>query len=103
MHPYLRALVITAVAMLIAGGLVAIALIGRDTTVSVLSLLGAGIVAVVMGGWLFWQSWAWSQRIWRQGSSGRALGVAVIGGVAIVGAGLALAASVILLLTFGLG
>jgi len=68
MHPYLRILVIALVAMIIAGALVALALAGRNTMLSVFALLAAGLVAVVMGGLLFVQSWVWSQRL---GGSGR--------------------------------
>ena len=103
MHPYLRILVVAAVAVIVAGALVAIALAGRNTTVSVLALLGAGIITVVVGLVLFWQSWIWSQRTWRGGSAGRSLGIAVVGGLAVVLAGVALAGTVILLFTFGLG
>jgi len=38
MHPYLRVLVAAIVAMIIAGGLVAVALAGRNTTLSVVAL-----------------------------------------------------------------
>jgi hypothetical protein len=103
MHPYLRILVVGAVAMIVAGALVALALVGRDTTVSVLALLGATLIGVVMGLLVFWQSWVWSQRIWRDGSSGRSLGIALVGGLAVVLAAVALAGAAILLMTFGLG
>ncbi len=103
MHPYLRMVVIAFVAMIIAGALVALALVGRNTTLSVLALLAAGLVAVVMGGLLFVQSWVWSQRSWREGSRGQALAMALAGGVAIVVASVAAAGSVVLLLTFFLG
>ena len=103
MHPYLRVLVVAAVAVIVAGALVALALAGRSTTISVLALLGAGLIAVGIGLDLFWQSWVWSQRTWRAGSAGRSLGIAIVGGLAVVLAGLALAGTAILLLTFGLG
>jgi hypothetical protein len=103
MHPYLRVLIVAAVAVIVAGALVALALAGRNTTISVLALLGAGVIAVVVGLILFWQSWIWSQRTWRAGSTGRSLGIALVGGLAVVLAGLALAGTTILLFTFGLG
>ena len=103
MHPYLRVLVVAIVAMIIAGALVALALAGRNTTLSVVALLAAGLVAVVVGGFLFVQSWVWSQRSWREGSRGRSLAMALAGGLAIVVAAVAAAGSVVLLLTFFLG
>ncbi|MDP9271311.1 MAG: hypothetical protein M3P14_10140 [Chloroflexota bacterium] len=103
MHPYLRFLVIGLVAMIVAGALVALALVGRNTTISVLALLGAGLIVAAMGGVIFWQSWVWSQRTWRDGSAGRSLGIALVGGLAVVVAATALAGTIILLLTFGLG
>jgi|SRR5579859_3610578 len=103
MHPYLRVLVVGAVALIVAGGLVALALLGRNTTISVLALLGAGLIAILIGLVVFWQSWVWSQRFWRAGSAGRSLGIALAGALAIVLAGMALAGTAILLLTFGLG
>ncbi|HLY35485.1 MAG TPA: hypothetical protein VKU35_02100 [Candidatus Limnocylindria bacterium] len=103
MHPYLRVLVVGAVALIVAGGLVALALLGRNTTISVLALLGAGLIAILIGLVVFWQSWVWSQRTWRAGSAGRSLGIALAGALAIVLAGVALAGTAILLLTFGLG
>ena len=103
MHPYLRVLVIALVAMIIAGALVALALAGRNTMLSVLALLAAGLVAVLMGGLLFIQSWVWSQRSWREGSRGRSLAMALAGGLAIVVASVAAAGSIVLLLTFFLG
>ena len=103
MHPYLRVLVVAIVAMIIAGALVALALAGRNTTLSVVALLAAGLVAVVVGGFLFVQSWVWSQRSWRDGSRGRSLGIAFAGGLAIVVAAVAAAGSLVLLMTFFLG
>ena len=102
MHPYLRVLVAAIVAMIIAGALVALALAGRNTTLSVLSLLAAGVVAVVVGGFLFLQSWIWSQRSWRAGSRWRSLAMALGGGIGIVVAAVAAAGTLVLLLAFGL-
>ena len=103
MHPYLRVLVAAIVAMIIAGGLVAVALAGRNTTLSVVALLAAGVVAVLVGGFLFVQSWIWSQRTWTDGSRGRSVAMAFAGGVAIVVAAVAAAGSLVLLLTFFIG
>ena len=103
MHPYLRVLIAAIVAMIIAGALVALALAGRNTTLSVAALLAAGLVAILVGGLLFVQSWIWSQRSWRDGSRGRSLAMAFAGGLAIVVAAVAAAGSLVLLLTFFLG
>ena len=103
MHPYLRFLVAGIVAMIIAGGLVAVALAGRNTTLSVVALLAAGAVSILVGGFLFIQSWIWSQRSWHDGTYWRSVGMAVIGGLAIIVAAVAAAGSLVLLLTFFLG
>lgn len=103
MHPYLRVLIAAVVAMIISGALVALALAGRNTTLSVVALLAAGLVAVLTGGFLFVQSWIWSQRSWNTGFRGRSLAMALAGGLAIVVAAGAAAGSVVLLLTFVLG
>ncbi len=102
-HPFLRWLILGVVAYIVVGALVAVGLLVRNTQVSVYSLLAAGLIAVVFGGLLFVKAWVWSLRSWRDGCAGRAVGIAVAGGLAVVvGAG-ALAATIILLLTFGLG
>jgi len=103
MHPYLRVLIAAIVAIIIAGALVALALAGRNTTLSVVALLAAGLVAMVVGGFLFVQSWIWSQRSWREGSTGRSVAMALAGGLAIVVAAVAAAGSLVLLLTFFVG
>ena len=100
MHPYLRVLVAAVVAIIIAGGLVAVALAGRNTTISVVALLAAGLVAMLVGGFTFVQSWIWSQRSWSDGSRGRSLAIALAGGLAIVVAAVAAAGSLVLLVTF---
>jgi hypothetical protein len=100
MHPYLRLLIVGLVAVIVAGALVALALAGRNTSISVLALLAAGMIGVLMGALLFWQSWVWSQRIWREGSGGRSIGVALVGGLGILIAAVALAGTLILILTF---
>ena len=103
MHPYLRVLVGAVVAIIIAGGLVAVALAGRNTTISVVALLAAGLVAMLVGGFTFVQSWIWSQRSWSDGSRGRSLAISLAGGLAIVVAAVAAAGSLVLLLTFFIG
>jgi hypothetical protein len=103
MRPFPRDLVIGAVGLLIAGGLTAIALLGRDSGASVIAMLVAGLVASAVGIFLFVESWVWSQRVYHGGSTGRALAIAVGGGVMILLTAAALAASVILVLLFPLG
>jgi hypothetical protein len=103
MHPYLRVLVLAAVAIIVAGALIALALAGRNTTISILALLGAGLIGIATGGFLFAMSWIWSQRTWHDGRAGRSILMAVAGGIGIVVAAVALAASVILVLTFLIG
>jgi hypothetical protein len=103
MHPFARNLVIGAVGLLIAGGLAALAALGRDSSTSVLAMLAAGLIATAIGFFLFVQGWIWSQRAYRQGSTGRSLAIALGGGLMIVLAGLSLAGSVILVLVFYLG
>jgi hypothetical protein len=103
MHPFVRYLVIGVVAMIVAGALIALALLGRNTQVSVWSLLAAGMIAIVTGALLFVEGWIWSQRSWQAGYTGRSAAIAIAGGLAIVVAAGALAATVILVLTFGLG
>jgi hypothetical protein len=100
MHPYLRVLILAAVAVIVAGALVALALTGRNTTLSLIALLVAGAIATLTGGFVFVMSWVWSQRVWNEGRGGQSLAIAMAGGMAIVVAAAALAGSVILLLTF---
>ncbi len=70
MHPFLRNVVIGVVGLLVAGGLMAIAVFGTDSGSSVLAMLAAGILGTVVGGFLFVQGWIWSQRAWRRGYTG---------------------------------
>ncbi|HET6379752.1 MAG TPA: hypothetical protein VFH63_01785 [candidate division Zixibacteria bacterium] len=100
MHPLLRNIVIGIVGLIIAGGLTALALLGRDSSTSILAMLGAGLLATVVGIFLFIQGWIWSQRMWRQGSTGISVLVALGGGLMILLAAGAAAGTVILLLLF---
>ncbi|HET7685824.1 MAG TPA: hypothetical protein VFM19_05445 [Candidatus Limnocylindria bacterium] len=100
MHPFLRSLVIAVVGLIISGGLLALALLGENSELSVIQMLLAGVVAFVVGGFLFVQAWRWSQRAWHAGSSGVGVLIAVTGGIAgVLGMG-AFAGVVILLLLF---
>lgn len=103
MHPLARNVVIGLVALLIAGGLVALAVLGRDSAMSVLLMLAAGLIAVAAGVFLFIQGWVWSQRAYRRGATGRSVLIAIGGGLMIVLAAFALAGIVILVLVFYVG
>jgi hypothetical protein len=103
MHPFLRNLVIGAVGLLIAGGLSAIALVGEDSGTSILAMLASGVIATVIGVFLFVQGWIWSQRAWQHGSAGRSMAIALAGGLMILVAAVALGGAVVLVLLFYLG
>jgi hypothetical protein len=103
MHPFVRSLVIAAVGLIVAGGLLALALLTRDSNLSQFAVLGAGLVGTGLGGYLFVRGWIWSQRSWRAGLSGRAVGIAIAGGLGVVLAGVAAAGVVVLVLTFYAG
>jgi hypothetical protein len=103
MHPLARNVVIGAVGLIIAGGLAALAVLGRDTATSVMAMLAAGLIATGIGVFLFIQGWIWSQRAYREGATGRSIGIALGGGLMIVLAAVALAGTVILVLVFYLG
>jgi hypothetical protein len=100
MHPLWRNLIIGGVGLIIAGGLAAVAVLGQESSTSVLAMLGAGLLAALVGIFLFIQGWIWSQRAYRQGYAGRSVAIALGGGLMIVMAALALGGSVILLLVF---
>lgn len=103
MHPFLRNVVIGVVGLLIAAGLTAMALLGDDTGLSVVAMLASSLIAVAIGIFLFIQGWIWSQRAYRRGATGRSVVIAIGGGVMIVLAACALAATVILVLVFYVG
>ena len=103
MHPFARNLVIGVVGLIIAGGLSAIAILGKDSSMSVPAMLGSGLIATGVGLFLFVQSWIWSQRTYRTGSPGTAVAIAIAGGLMVVLAAGALAASVVLILLFFTG
>jgi hypothetical protein len=103
MHPFTRSLVVAAVGLIVAGGLVALALLTRESSLSEFAVLGAGLVGIALGGYLFVQGWLWSQRSWHAGFSGRAVAIAIAGGLGAVMAGVAAAGVVVLVLTFYAG
>jgi len=103
MHPLARIGVVAAVGLIVAGGLVALALLTRDSSLSEFAVLAAGVVGTALGGYLFVQGWIWSQRSWYAGFGGRAVGIAIAVGLGVVLAGLAAAGVVVLILTFYAG
>lgn len=100
MHPFVRNLVIGVVGLILAAGLSAIAILGEDSGMSAAAMLGAGLIGTGVGIFLFIQAWIWSQRAYRRGSTGTAVAIALAGGLMVLLAGVALAATVVLVLTF---
>ena len=103
MHPFLRNVVISVVGLILAGGLAALALLGRDSGLSTLALLAAALLTTVIGAFLVAQAWIWSARAARRGFAGRSVAIAAGGAVAALMAAGALAGVVILVLLFYLG
>lgn len=103
MHPLLRNVVISAVGLIIAGGLSALALLGRDSALSVLAMLASALLAAGIGLFLFAQGWIWSSRAARRGYPGRSVLIAVGGGVMLLVAAAALAGATMLVLLFYMG
>jgi hypothetical protein len=103
MNPLVRNVVIGIVGMIIAGAFAALALLGEDSSLSVLAILAAALLASAIGFFLYSQGWIWGGRLARRRETGQSLVVAIGGGVmALVAAG-ALAGFVILLMLFYLG
>jgi hypothetical protein len=103
MHPLLRNVVIGIVGLIIAGALSTLALLGRDSDLSVLALLAAAVLGSLIGLFLFAQGWTWSSRAARRREHGQAVLIAVGGGLMILVAAVALAGLLVLLLLFFLG
>jgi hypothetical protein len=103
MHPLLRNAVIGLVGLIIAGGLTALALLGRDSDLSVIALLAAGIIGLTVGLFCVAQGWIWASRAARHRDTGQAVLIAVGGGVMVLVAAVALAGLLILVLLFFLG
>jgi hypothetical protein len=99
----LRNLIIGVVGLIFAGALVALALLGPDSNLSVLAMLVAGIVAVLIGLFVYSQGWVWGSRAARQRATGQSLLIAVGGGMMALVAAVAMAGLVILVLLFYLG
>jgi hypothetical protein len=103
MHPMLRNTVIGLVGLIIAGALTALALLGRDSDLSVLGLLAAGTIGALIGLFLFSQGWVWGSRAARQHQPGQSVLIAMAGGVMALVAAVAIAGLLILALLFFIG
>jgi hypothetical protein len=103
MHPLLRNAVIGLVGLIIAGALTALALLGRDSDLSILALLAAGILGAIIGLFLYSQGWIWGSRAARRREGGQAALIAIGGGLMALVAATALAGLLILVLLFFLG
>ena len=103
MHPLLRNVVIGIVGLIIAGALTALALLGRDSDLSILALLAASILGALIGLFLFSQGWIWGSRAARRRELGSSVLIAMGGGVMALIAAIALAGLLILVLLFFLG
>jgi len=100
MHPMLRNVVIGVVGLIIAGALTALALLGRDSDLSVLGLLAAGIIGAVVGIFFYSQGWIWGSRAARQRETGQAFLIAIGAGLMALVAAVAIAALFVLALLF---
>jgi hypothetical protein len=103
MHPLLRNSVIGLVGLIIAGALVALALLGRDSNLSILAMLAAAVLASGVGLFLFAQGWTWGSRAARRREAGSSVLIAIGGGLMALVAAVALAGLLILILLFYLG
>ena len=103
MHPLLRNVVIGIVGLIIAGGLTALAVVGRDADLSVLALLAAAVLGSLIGLFLYSQGWIWGNRMARRRQGGQSILVAIGGGLMALVAAIALAGLLILILLFYLG
>jgi hypothetical protein len=103
MHPLLRNVVIGIVGLIIAGALTALALLGRDSDLSIIAMLAAAVLGSLVGLFLFSQGWTWGSRAARRREHGASLLIAIGGGVMALVAAVALAGLLILLLLFFLG
>jgi hypothetical protein len=102
-HPLLRNVVIGIVGLIIAGGLTALAIVGRNADLSVLALLAAAILGSLIGLFLYSQGWIWGSRMARGRQGGQSILVAIGGGLMALVAAIALAGLLILILLFYLG
>ncbi|MDQ3150086.1 MAG: hypothetical protein M3Q38_09230 [Chloroflexota bacterium] len=100
MHPLLRNVVIGIVGLIIASALSALALLGRDSDLSVLALLAAGLLGALIGLFLYGQGWTWGSRAARRRQHGQAVLIAIGGGLMILVAAVAISGLLILVLLF---
>jgi hypothetical protein len=103
MHPLLRNVVIGIVGLIIAGALTALALLGRNSDLSILALLAAGVLGTLIGLFLYSQGWTWGSRAARRRETGQSVLIAIGGGVMALIAAVALAGLLVLVLLFYLG
>jgi hypothetical protein len=100
MHPMMRNVVIGVVALIIVGALIALALAGTDSDLSILALLAAGTIGALVGLFLYSQGWIWGARAARRRATGQAVLIALGAGVMALVAAVALAGLLVLLLLF---
>jgi hypothetical protein len=103
MHPMLRNVVIGVVGLIIAGALTALAIASRDSDLSVLGLLAAGIIGALVGLFLYGQGWVWGTRAARQRETGQSVLIAIGAGMMALVAAVAVAGLLILALLFFIG
>jgi uncharacterized membrane protein YeaQ/YmgE (transglycosylase-associated protein family) len=103
MHPMLRNVVIGVVGLIIAGALTALALVGRDSDLSVLGLLAAGVIGALVGLFLYSQGWIWGARAARQHETGQSILIALGAGVMALVAAVAIAGLLVLAMLFFIG
>jgi hypothetical protein len=103
MHPLLRNAVVGIVGLIIAGALVALALLGTDSGLSILAMVVAAVIGSLVGLFLYSQGWIWGSRAARRHQAGSSAAIAVGGGLMALVAAVALAGLLILLLLFFLG
>jgi len=103
MHPLLRNVVIGIVGLIIAAALTALALLNRNSDLSVLALLAAGVLGTLIGLFLYTQGWIWGSRAARRREGGASAFIGIGGGVMILVAAVAFGLLVILVRLFYLG
>jgi hypothetical protein len=99
----MRNVIIGIVGLIIAGGLTTIAVLARNSDLSVLALLAAAILGTLVGLFLYSQGWIWGSRMARRRQGGQSVLVAIGGGLMAFVAAVALAGLLILVLLFYLG
>ena len=103
MNPFIRYLVVGAVGFIVAAGFVVLGLLNSNSpTFQVLSMIAGALLAAAVSMYLFVQAWRWSVWAYREGHTGRSLGIALAGGfVIMVGAAAMALAAILALLFFG--